>query len=59
MMLRERYNTEVSLRAATQRRNVSAWAFAQPHNTKPEFTGMLIITIPAGAPVADKRDQHY
>jgi hypothetical protein len=59
MMLRERYNTKLSLRAEKQRRNIVAWAFVQPHHTKPEFIGTLMFTIPAGTPVAGNRDQHF
>jgi hypothetical protein len=58
-MLRERYNTELSLRAENQRRGEQVWVFVQPYHTKPEFIGTLIFTIPAETPVAGNRDQHF
>jgi hypothetical protein len=59
MMLRERYNTELSLRADEQRRDEQVWAFAQPHHTKPEFIGTLMFTIPAETAIAGNRDQQF
>ncbi len=59
MKLRERYNTELSLRTENQRRNLVACTFVQPRNVKPEFIGMWITNIPAGTPVTGKRDQHF
>jgi hypothetical protein len=59
MMLRERYNTELSLRAENERRDIQVRTFVQPHHTKPEFIGTLIQTISAGTPVAGNRDQHF
>jgi hypothetical protein len=58
MKLRERYNTEFSLRAAKERRNADVRTFAQPHNVKPEFIGMWITNTPTGTPVTGKQDQH-
>jgi hypothetical protein len=59
MKLREKYNMELSLRAAIERRNLVVRTFVQPHNYKPEFTEIRIDTIPAGTPITGKHDQHF
>ena len=58
MKLRERYNTELSMRAENKRRNARVLAFVQPHNFKPEIIGRLIGKIPTETPVADHQDQY-